>query len=463
MIRRRPRNLDTIFRTRYKFRKMLTREENEILTRVGPGTPMGELMRQYWIPALLSSELGEPDGDTVRMRLLGEDLIAFRDTEGRVGLLGAHCSHRGAPLFYGRNEESGLRCIYHGWKYDVEGRCVDMPNEPPESNFKERVQHKAYPCRELGGVVWTYMGKLKPAPPLPELEWTLIPENQRHVAKRVQFCNYAQALEGDLDQSHNSFLHTSANQLKEDSSEKAGVEAWRKKDKHPRFVVSDTPYGVLIGASRAASADSRYWRLTQFLLPFHTMTGPYGENPTRQSRAWVPMDDENTMLLAVNFHPLRPLTEKEVSRLRAGSGAGFVGDENFLPPANEPGGAWRPKARKENNYFFDRNLQRSQLFSGIPEFWAQDAAVQEGMGAIYDRTQERLGMSDSGIVQVRRRLIESAKASMAEAAPPPGALNPDWYRVRGAAAILPNGADWLKETEEIRRYVPGTNPSAPDR
>jgi len=442
---------------------MLTREDNELLTRVGPGTVMGEFMRQYWMPALLSSELREPDGAPVRVRLLGEDLVAFRDTQGKVGLLGAHCSHRGAPLFYGRNEDCGLRCIYHGWKYDVEGRCVDMPNEPPESNFQDKIRHKAYPCQDLGGVIWTYMGRLKLPPPLPELEWTLVPDNQRHLAKRVQFCNYAQALEGDLDQSHNSFLHAAANQLKEDPAEMEGVEAWRKKDKHPRFSVTDTNYGVLIGASRAAGEESCYWRLTQFLLPFHTMTGPYGENPTRQTRAWVPMDDESTMLFAINFHPLRSLTEKEMARLRAGSGAGFVGDENFLPPINEPGGAWRPKARRENDYFFSRELQRTKFFSGIPEFWAQDAAVQEGMGPIYDRTQERLGLSDSGIVQVRRRLIEGAKAFMAEAAPPPGVLNPDWYRVRGAAAILPKSGDWVEDTQEIRRFVPGTNPSAPER
>jgi nitrite reductase/ring-hydroxylating ferredoxin subunit len=442
---------------------MLTREENELLTRVGPGAVMGEFMRQYWMPALLSSELPEPDGATVRVGLLGEDLVAFRDTQGRVGMLGAHCSHRGAPLFYGRNEESGLRCIYHGWKYDFQGQCVDMPNEVPENDFKTRIRHKAYPCREQGGVIWAYMGRLKPPPPLPELEWTLIPENQRCLAKRVQFCNYAQALEGDIDQSHNSFLHTSVSQLKENPRERAGVETWRKKDKHPHFAVSDTNCGVLIGARRTASEETCYWRLTQFILPFHTMTGPYGENPTRQTRAWVPMDDGNTMLFAINFHPLRPLTEKEVARLRAGSGAGFVGDDNFLVPANEPGGAWWPKARKENDYFYSRDLQRTKLFSGIPEFWAQDAAVQEGMGPIYDRTQEHLGLSDSGIVRVRRRLIETAKAFMAEGAPPPGALNPEWYRVRGAAALLLKDADWIEATGEIRQLVPGTNPSAPDR
>lgn len=445
---------------------MLTREENELLTKVGPGTVMGEFMRQYWLPALLSSELAEPDGSTLRVRLLGEDLVAFRDTRGRVGMLGAHCSHRGAPLFYGRNEEGGLRCIYHGWKYDVDGNCVDIPNEPPESNFKDKIRHPAYPCKECGGVIWTYMGRLRPPPPLPELEWTTVPEEQRYLSKRIQNCNFAQALEGEIDQSHVSFLHTSNTQLKPevyDGSSGDEVRLWRKKDKHPRFYVTNTDYGGLIGARRNADENTYYWRITQFLLPFHTMTGPYGENPTRHTRAWIPMDDETTMLIAANFHPLRPLKEKEIARVRAGSGAGFVGVDKFLPPSNEAGGAWRPKASKENDFFFDRELQRTKLFSGVPEFWAQDAAVQEGMGPIYDRTKEHLGSSDLAIIRVRQRLMDAAKELREKGVPPPGVVEPALYRVRGAALVLPKDADWLEATQEIRKLIPGTNPSAPGR
>jgi len=442
---------------------MLTKEENEQLTRVGPGTLMGELMRHYWMPSLLSSELPDPDGSTLRVRLLGENLVAFRDSNGNVGLLGAHCPHRGAPLFYGRNEESGLRCIYHGWKYDVEGNCVDMPNEPPESNFKDRIHHIAYPCQERGGVVWTYMGRINPPPPLPDLEWNIVPEEQRYISKRVQFCNFAQALEGDIDQSHNSFLHAPNTQLKAGVGEGKRVDLWRKVDTHPRFQVEDTDYGLLIGAQRDADENFHYWRITQFLFPFNTFTGPYGENPTRQGRAWIPMDDETTMLLAINFHPTRALTEAEISRLRAGAGAGFVGDDNFLPHSSDPGGAWRPKARQENEYNFDRALQRTTFFSGIPEFWAQDAAVQEGMGPIFDRTKEHLGGSDTAIIRVRRRLIDAAKASLAEGVPPPGATDPSVFRVRGAAVILPNDADWVKDTEELRKLIPGVNQSAPGR
>ena len=390
--------------------------------------------------------------------------MAFCDTSGRVGMLGAHCSHRGAPLFYGRNEENGLRCIYHGWKYDVEGNCVDMPNEPPETNFKDKIRHKAYPCQERGGVIWTYMGKLRPPPPLPELEWNLVPDDQRYLAKRIQFCNYAQAIEGEIDQSHVSFLHAPANQLKPEVFARSdGVDLWRKKDTHPRFYAADTDCGVLVGARRDIDGRDCYWRITQFLFPFYTMTGPYGENPTRHTRMWIPMDDETTMLMASTFHPLRPLTEQEIGRMRSGSGAGFVGVDNFLAPTNEAGGAWRPKARKENDFFFDRGLQRAKLFSGIPEFWAQDAGVQEGMGPVYDRTQEHLGTTDIGIIRVRRRLVETAKKFHEEEIPPPGVVDPTLYRVRGAAAVLPRDADWLEATVEIRKFIPGTNPAAPGR
>jgi hypothetical protein len=341
---------------------------------------------------------------------------------------------------------------------------MDMPSEPPETNFKDKVHHKAYLCLERGGVIWTYMGRLRPPPPLPELEWNLVPDENRYLAKRIQYCNYAQALEGEIDQSHVSFLHAPANQLKPEVVERPGdVDLWRKKDTHPRFHVTNTDYGVLIGARRHIDEDTHYWRITQFLLPFHTMTGPYGENPTRHSRMWIPMDDETTMLIASTFHPLRPLTEKEIARMRAGSGAGFVGEENFSPPTSEPGGAWRPKARIENDYFFDREFQRTKLFSGIPEFWAQDAAVQEGMGPIYDRTKEHLGSSDLAIIRVRQRLMDAAKELREKGVPPPGVVEPALYRVRGAAAVLPKDADWLEATRGIRKLIPGTNPSAPGR
>src|SRR5689334_15961093 len=186
---------------------MLSREDNELVTRVGPGTPMGSLMREYWLPAMLSSEVPAPDSDPVRVMLLGEKLIAFRDTNGKIGLIQNHCPHRGASLFFGRNEESGLRCVYHGWKFAADGTCVDMPNEPAESDFKHKVRATAYPCKERGGIIWAYMGPPERQPELPDLEWAIVPEDQRYISKRLQETNYAQAMEGGIDSSHVSFLH----------------------------------------------------------------------------------------------------------------------------------------------------------------------------------------------------------------------------------------------------------------
>ena len=186
---------------------MLSQEDNELLTRVGPGTVMGSLMRQYWLPIMLSSEVPEPDCKPLRVKLLGEDLIAFRDADGRVGLVEEHCAHRGASLYFARNEHGGLRCVYHGWMYDVSGRCVDMPNEPAWSNFKDKVSITAYACRERNGLVWAYMGPRKDPPPLPDLEFNLIPPEHVLLWKHLQESNWVQGLEGNIDSSHLSFLH----------------------------------------------------------------------------------------------------------------------------------------------------------------------------------------------------------------------------------------------------------------
>src|SRR5207237_4161232 len=178
---------------------MLKQEDNELVTRVGPGTPMGNLMREYWVPAMLSSELPQADADPVRVKLLGEQLIGFRDSNGKVGLLANNCPHRGASLFFGRNEEAGLRCVYHGWKFDTSGQCIDMPNEPAESDFRTKVKATAYPCQERGGVLWAYLGAQPEIPRLPELEWTHVPESHRYVSKRIQACNFLQNVEGEVD------------------------------------------------------------------------------------------------------------------------------------------------------------------------------------------------------------------------------------------------------------------------
>src|SRR5260221_13476144 len=180
---------------------MLTQEMNELLTRTGPGTPMGELFRRYWIPALLDSELPERDCPPVRVKLLGEKLVAFRGSDGRIGLIDEFCAHRGVSLWFGRNQEGGLRCAYHGWKYDVNGQCVDLPSEPEASRVRQRIKLKSYPCVELGGVIWTYMGPLAEKPPLPNFEWVHLPPSHRVTTKRWQESNYLQAVEGGIDSS----------------------------------------------------------------------------------------------------------------------------------------------------------------------------------------------------------------------------------------------------------------------
>ena len=248
---------------------MLTREDNELMTRVGPGTPMGEMIRQYWTPVMRSSDLPERDSSPERIRLLGEDLVILRDTSGRVGLMAENCSHRGCSLFYGRNEDDGIRCIYHGWKYDVTGQCVDMPNEPAASNFKTKVRQRAYPCIEAGGMVWTYMGPRETPPPLPDLEWMSVPASHRRLTPFQRECNWVQALEGDIDTSHLYFLH---GRLNPDDPPYMGV--WHT-DKHPKLEVVPTNYGVVYAANREEDPETTYWRVTQFMFPIHTLFPGY--------------------------------------------------------------------------------------------------------------------------------------------------------------------------------------------
>jgi phthalate 4,5-dioxygenase len=444
---------------------MLSRENNEMLTRVGPGTPMGDVLRQYWHPFLYPNEL-EPDGPPLRIRLLGEDLIAFRTSSGDVGLIQNNCPHRGASMFFGRNEEEGLRCVYHGWKFNVAGDCVDMPNEPPESNFRHKVHVTSYPCLERGGMIWTYMGPENPTPPIPALEFLDVNDDQRFYWKRVQTCNWVQAMEGDIDQSHNSFLHTWLDSAI-DTTGRSRITQIRARDKSPHFEVVETNYGVCVAARRNAEDDTYYIRLTQFLMPYHTMTGPYGENPMRTWRGWVPIDDENTLVHGVNFHPLRPLRENERggNNLRAPGPNGYrvrgnvfyVEPEDRAPTTSQPFGAWYPLDSLENNLRIDRHIQKTLTFSGIPVFWAQDGGTQLTMGKIYDRTKEHLGTTDLGIIGTRRKLLSAAKALRERGETPPGVRNPEWYQVRAAAIEIKRDQNWFEASEENRKVIPGVN------
>jgi phenylpropionate dioxygenase-like ring-hydroxylating dioxygenase large terminal subunit len=391
-----------------------------MLTQTGPGTPMGQLLRRYWIPALLCEELPEPDCPPVRVKLLSERLIAFRDTQGRVGLLDEFCAHRRASLWFARNEENGLRCTYHGWKYNVSGQCVDVPSEP-ESGFCRKVRLKSYPCVERGGAVWAYMGPVELKPPFPEFEWALVPQSHRFVSKRFQECNYLQAMEGGIDSSHISSLHSG--EMQTDVLHKGTKGAHYQKDARPKFEVAESPGGLLIGARRNAEAGNYYWRITQWIMPWYTMIPPYGDHALH-GHAWVPIDDGTCWAWSMSHHPTRPLNELEWQAIRSGQSI----YAELIP------GTYRPAANKSNDYLIDREGQKTgRYYSGVKGISMQDASIQESMGPITDRTLEYLAPTDIAIVKARRRLLDAA-LSLQKGAQPPG-LEPETHRVRSASFV----------------------------
>jgi phenylpropionate dioxygenase-like ring-hydroxylating dioxygenase large terminal subunit len=413
---------------------MITKEENELLTRTGPGTPMGNVIRRYWVPAVLSSELPEPDCPPVRVMLLGERLVAFRDSSGRIGLLDEFCAHRRASLFLGRNEEHGLRCLFHGWKYDAEGNCVDMPNEPPETNFKDKIHLKAYPTVEMGGVVWAYLGPKNKMPLPPKFEWTQVLDSHRHVSKTWEECNWLQALEGGLDTVHVSFLHRA---LSADTTKPATSGYWLWSTA-PKLEVELTDYGYLYASIRSKGAEGSYVRTYHYVMPFHQLR-PHqfsagGRGPRRPiipGHVWVPMDDKNCMVYNwVYSFGEEPLNEDDRLERSTGNGPGYVD-----PKAN-----FRKLRNKDNDWLIDRKVQKTETFSGIEGINTQDHAIQESMGPIVDRTQEHLASTDRAIFAARRLLLQAVK-TVQEGKDPPG-LGPSYYRIRAIEEILPNGDLW---------------------
>jgi phthalate 4,5-dioxygenase oxygenase subunit len=423
---------------------MLTHEENELLTRTGRGTPCGEYFRRYWLPALSSSELADNDCPPVRVRLMGEDLIAFRDTQGRVGIVDEFCPHRLASLFWGRNEECGLRCVYHGWKFDVNGACVDIPSEPPEYRFQNKVRITAYPVQEYGGLVWVYMGPPESVPELPKLEWARVPDNHRYVSKRFQETNYLQAVEGGIDSSHSNSLHASVDAFR---MTEAYVESVRNSsilrdkyhvlDKSPRFTVEKTDYGLIIAARRNAGEDTYYWRLTQFLLPSYTII-PYQKGNSIHGHCWVPRDDETCWVWTFSWNPDQPLSEKDRDAIK---------NETFVHTAVDPV-TFRPLRNKSNNYLIDRNLQRTSSMTGIHGFAAQDMAIQESMGPMADRTRERLGTSDTAIIAARRLLLNEIRA-LAAGEEPSAPWHGDLYWVRSASVVMNRDVEFADGAREL--------------
>jgi nitrite reductase/ring-hydroxylating ferredoxin subunit len=408
---------------------MTTREQNDFLTLTGPGTPMGALLRRYWIPALVSDELPEPDCPPVRVKLLSERLLAFRDTSGRVGVMDEFCAHRGVSLWFGRNEENGLRCPYHGWKYDVTGQCVDVPSEPEESGFCKKVKLKSYPCVELGDVIWIYMGPPEHKPPLPNFEWATVPHAHRFLSKRIEECNWLQAMEGGIDSSHVSFLHRY--DLRSDPLHVSkGAELTRGTE--TRFEVVETDGGMVLGVRRPADPGHLYWRITQWVLPFHSMIPPYGDNALN-SHAWIPIDDENCYVWSMTHHPTRPLTAAELEIMRNGGGIHV----KLIP------GSFRPLVNKDNDYMIDRAAQKTnKSYCGVKGIAMQDAAVQESMGPIQNRSLENLVSTDNGVIMARQRLRKAALAVLQGEAP--DGIDPSTHAVRSASFVLPENVSFYE-------------------
>ena len=427
---------------------MLRKEQNDLLTQTGAQTPMGAMFRSYWIPALLSEELPENDCAPVRVKLLSERLLAFRDSQGRYGLIEEFCAHRGVSLWFGRNEESGIRCPYHGWKYDVTGQCVDVPSEPAENGFCQRIKLKGYPLVEQGGILWTYMGPAEKRPPLPQWEFSLVPGAQRYISKRLQECNWLQAMEGGIDSSHVSWLHR-ANLNSDPLFKGAKGNQYNLSDAKPVFEVVPSDGGLLIGARRNAEQGNYYWRITPWVMPCFTMVPPRGDHPVH-GHFWIPIDDVSCWAWSFDYHPVRALSDSELHAMRAGKG---------IHVATIPG-TYVPLANRSNDYLMDRSAQKAGLtFSGIDGIGMQDASLQESMGPVADRTRENLTSTDNGIVMARMRLMKAARALVDKGETPPG-VDPAHHRVRSAALILAPDQpfkDAAKEALTVRLGEPQTS------
>ena len=414
---------------------MISAAENFTLTQTGAGTPMGETLRRYWMPAALSTELPEPDCPPVRVRLLGEDLVAFRDSLGRIGLLDEFCPHRRASLFLARNEEAGLRCIYHGWKFDVAGSCLDMMNEPEGSDFKDKVRTKSYPTIEQGGVVWAYLGEDGKQPPPPNFEWTQLPPTHRQVSKNMQECNWLQGLEGGIDTAHAPILHRTITP----DTDKAGIriDSDLVKGGAPLVEVDPTDYGYRYAGVRSLGERGSIVRGYHYIMPFHQLRPSQSAFRGRSAHAiisghmWVPMDDHNCMIYNFTYsYDDQPITEVEWQAMEQGYGRG---QEHILPD-------YRTVGNRGNDWLIDRQVQKHETFTGIEGINAQDVAVQESMGSIVDRSLETLARSDMAIVQARRLLLQATR-TVADGGDPQG-TGPSYYGVRAIERVLAPGVQW---------------------
>jgi phthalate 4,5-dioxygenase oxygenase subunit len=421
---------------------MLSAADNEILVRTNSGTPMGEYFRRYWLPFALSREMPAPDSPPIRVKVMGEELVAFRDTNGRVGLIEPNCAHRGSSLFFGRNEDCGLRCVHHGWKYDVDGKCVDMPNVEPDAGMRGKISIKAYPTKEFGEMVWAYLGPREVMPELPQLEHGLLPESHRYVTKRLQQCNWAQSMDGALDTAHFSFLHMPAPAVR--SNDPGNVAAdekrigWLRNDPMPRFTITDHEVGFVVGGARKADGEDLYWRITQFMLPTHSITPSAMPGEIYYGYTWVPVDDESCWIYIYGWHPDRPISKEERAKFEKGGYGQFAElGPNYIPIRN-----------RSNDYLIDREEQKHRSFTGVRGIAEQDTLAQESQGLIADRTKEHLTATDVGVVHFRRLMLKEAKA-LQNGREPAAAQHPEAYRLRAGGAVL-SGKLSFEETMKQR-------------
>lgn len=406
---------------------MTAAEEYKILAHVGPGTPMGKLMRRYWIPAVMSEEIPEPGGAPVRVRLLGESLVAFRDPKGNVGLIKEHCPHRGASLAYARNEEGGLRCIYHGWKMSREGRVLETPAEQAGDEFAKKICHKAYRIREIAGMVWAYMGPPEMEPPFPVYPWMHLKPPHLLVAKMRQDCNYLQGVEGEVDPAHPNYVHR---QLHSDDKRGWNNAGWKSVlhmmyDGAPKIVCEDTPHSFRYSATRKTRDPKiAYVRLTECIAPFYSFVAT-GRGEAKLFKAWQPIDDGHSFAFYIHYDESKPLDVEAIY-------------ENWGHRTAPPD--YRTPCRLDNHHLQDRS-KMSETFTGIHGAAIQDLAVQESMGAIYDHTQETLGTSDMAVIYYRRRMLRAIRA-MEEGKPLPAQDTSLSFDLRSVSCYMPADRPW---------------------
>jgi phthalate 4,5-dioxygenase oxygenase subunit len=415
---------------------MLTREENDLLCRVEGGAPMGQIMRRHWIPVCLSEEVPESDGAPVAARVLGEDLVVFRDSDGRLGVLDAHCPHRRASLVLGRNEEGGLRCLYHGWKMDVEGNVLEMASEPSASGLCAKVKHAAYPCEEAGGFVWAYMGPRESMPPFEAPAFAPTPAARVSIVKVHVEANWAQILEGAIDSAHSSSLHSTDMPPARVDGARATEKAWPRPstDKAPRLQLQQTPFGFRYAAIRRPimnSATHDYIRVSLFVAPFTVLIPP--NNMYNLANVNVPCGDTATTFYFIAW------SDAPGGGIDAEAWRKFCGAQ----PGIDLDHRWRKKRVWDNFYLQDRGAMKAGDFTGIRGIPMQDMAMWETMGPIADRSKERLGASDLAIVEFRRIMVEAARA-FARGEPAIGTAQPHiaHARLRSFEGIVAKGTDW---------------------